>query len=75
MKLPYVEKVIDYMVPFLGNKRVLPYATLLVSDGKITKVIKTKEDQNGQYLVFKKKRYGIKNLGSLYCPRLQITEY
>lgn len=75
MKIPYLKKVIDYTVPVFGNKRILPYATLLVSDGENTKIIKTKEDQNGQYIVFKRKRYGIKNLGSLYCPRLQITEY
>ena len=31
-----IKKICDYTIPIFGNKRVLPYAKLLVSDG-ITK--------------------------------------
>lgn len=28
-----IKKICDYTIPIFGNKRVLPYAKLLVSDG------------------------------------------
>lgn len=73
--LPVIEKIIDYTIPLYGNKRRLPYATLLVSAGKVKKVIKTKEENGKAFFTLNRKRYGIKNNGSLYYPCLQVTEY
>lgn len=75
MRLPIIEKVINYTIPLYGNKRLFPYATLLVSDGKIKKVIKTKEEGGKTYFTFNRKRYGISNSGNLYSPCLHVMEY
>lgn len=73
--LPCIEKIIDYTIPFCGNKKLFPYATLLVCSGETRKVIKTKEDRNGSYFVFNRKRYRIANRDSLYSPKLEVTAY
>lgn len=72
---PCIEKIIDYTVPLYGNKRLFPYATLLVRSGETRKVIKTKEDGNGSYFVFNRKRYRMTNQGSLYSPKLEVAAY
>lgn len=75
MRLPIIKKVINYTIPLYGNKRLFLYATLLVSDGKNKKIIKTKEEGGKTYFTFNRKRYGIRNNGNLYFPCLQVTEY
>ena len=45
-----------------GNRHIMPYGTLLVTDGVDTKVCKTKgdlytDDCDYQYITFKRKRY------------------
>lgn len=67
-----IEKLIDYTIPLYGNKRVLPYGSLVVSDGIDKKVVDIKEDRGRQYFTFKRKRYYINNIGSLYNPNFQI---
>ncbi len=70
-----IKKVIDWTIPYFGNKRILPYGKLFVSDGKKEQFVKMKEDRNGSYITFNRKRYAIRNNGSLYSPKLQIVEY
>lgn len=72
---PVIEKVISWTIPLYGNKRTFPYAMLLVNDGKIKKIIRTKEDSIGSYITVNRKRYRIRNNGSLYCPNLEVAEY
>ena len=64
-----IEKIISWTIPLFGNKRIFAYGKLLVSDGK------TKEDSSGSYITFNRKRYRIRNNGSLYNPLLQVAAY
>lgn len=70
-----IEKVIDWTIPLFGNKRIFAYGKLLVSDGKKKRIVTMKEDYCGSYITFNRKRYRIKNNGSLYSPRLQVAAY
>lgn len=63
-----IKKICDYTIPIFGNKRVLPYAKLLVSDGITEKLRPIIDDGGRQYITFNRKRYYIKNAGSLYSP-------
>jgi len=67
-----IEKLIGYIIPLYGNKRVLPYGSLVVSDGIDKKIVDIKEDRGRWYFIFKRKRYYISNIGSLYNPHFQI---
>lgn len=71
---PYIEKIVDYTIPFYGNRRLFPYATLYICDGKNRRIIKTEEDVNGSYFIFNRKKYRVVNHGSLYNPKLQVAE-
>lgn len=73
--LPHIERVIDWTIPLYGNKRLFPYGTLKISDGKTKKVVKTKEEGGKTFFTFQRKRYLIKNIGSLYSPNLQVCEW
>lgn len=42
-----IKKICDYTIPIFGNKRVLPYAKLLVSDG-ITEKLRPIIDDGGK---------------------------
>ena len=56
-----IKKICDYTIPIFGNKRVLPYAKLLVSDGITEKLRPIIDDGGRQYITFNRKRYYIKN--------------
>ena len=60
-----IKKICDYTIPIFGNKRVLPYAKLLVSDGITEKLRPIIDDGGRQYITFNRKRYYIKNAGIL----------
>lgn len=63
----------NYTIPYCGNKRILPYGDLVVTDGSVTKLVKIKETDNGtQYFTFNRKRYEIRNAGKLYAPNFVI---
>ena len=70
-----IEKIINWTIPLFGNKRIFAYGKLLVSDGKTRRLVTTKEDSSGSYITFNRKRYRIRNNGSLYNPLLQVTAY
>lgn len=63
-----------YTIPMFGNKRLLPYGSLVVTDGQDTKTVVIKEDGAKQYFTFKRKRYYVKNEGSLYTPKFTIKK-
>ena len=68
-----INKILSYTVPMFGNKRSSPYATLEVTDGRETKIVKTKERNGDIYFTFRRMRCYIKNVGSLYSPKFVIT--
>ena len=70
-----IEKDIDWTIPLFGNKLIFAYGKLLVSDGKTRRFVTTKEDSNGSYITFNRKRYRIRNNGGLYNPLLQVEAY
>lgn len=70
-----IEKIISWTIPLFGNKRIFAYGKLLVSDGKTRRLVTTKEDSSGSYITFNRKRYRIRNNGSLYNPLLQVEVY
>ena len=67
-----IKKIIDYTIPLCGNKRIMPYGKLLVSDGEISKVVSIQGEPK-QFFTFTRKRYYIKNAGSLYAPKYEIA--
>ena len=69
-----IEKIIDYTIPLFGNKRILPYGKLLISDGKTRKICPIKDDGSRQYITFNRRRHYIRRKGSLYSPRYVFVE-
>jgi hypothetical protein len=63
-----------YTIPFDGNKRLFPYADLLVSDGICKKMVRTQEDGSRQYFTFNRKRYYVRREGDLYSARFVLDE-
>lgn len=65
-----IKSIIEWNIPYYGNKENEPYGKILVEhDGKL-KIIKFK---NGTF-IYKKKKYEIKNTGCLYNPNLIIQQ-
>lgn len=67
-----IEKIADYTVPLFGNKRILPYGSLIVTDGETTVTAKIRDEGGRQYITFKKRKYFVRNVGELYIPRYTI---
>lgn len=68
-----IEALKNYIVPFYGNKRILPYGDLVISDGESRKTVKIKDDGEKQYITFNRKKYYVRNIGSLYSPKFVIV--
>lgn len=66
--MPTILKLIDYTIPYYGNKRIMPYGKLLVDDGEVSKVVPIEDDGIYQYFTFNRKRFYVANVGSLYSP-------
>ena len=70
-------EVVDYTIPYYGNKRCHPYGTLRVTDGVITKLVKFGyKMENGKqvhYITFNRKRYEYAMTG-LYPISIKIKE-
>lgn len=67
-----IVEVRSYTIPYCRNKYLLPYADLLISNGTCKKWVKTKEDRNGTYFTFERKRYYIQNT-KLGVPKFDIV--
>lgn len=69
-----IEKVLNYTIPYCGNKRIFPYGDLVVTDGSEKKTCKIKDCTNSsrQYITFNRKRYYIRNAGTLHSPKYVI---
>lgn len=65
-----IEKVVNYTIPYCGNKRIQPYGNLIVTDGIERKTCKIKDYEHSarQYITFNRKRYDVRNAGTLYSP-------
>lgn len=72
----YIEKLINYTIPLYGNERILPYGTLRVYDDIIgnRKDVQIKEEGSKQYFTFNRKRYYVRNIGTLHFPKFEIVE-
>lgn len=66
-----IEKILSYTIPYCGNNRFLPYGKLLVNNGTERKICKIKDCKNymKQYITFNRKKYYVKNIGTLYSPK------
>ena len=72
-----VLQVKDYTIPLFGNKRPAPYGNLLVTDGKQMAWCKIRDEEGfpyRQYVVFRRKRFRVKNTGSLWTPKYEVGE-
>lgn len=67
-----VEKIKNYTIPQYGNNRILPYGDLTVTDGENRKTCKIQDDGANQYITFNRKRYYVRNAGTLYSPKFVI---
>lgn len=71
-------RIIEWVIPYFGNKHFMPYGTLLVTEGEHTQVCRTKGDRYdtvssiGQYVTFRRKRYKVINNGGLYSPQIVL---
>ena len=64
-------KVVEYIIPMYGNKRIFPYGTVKVTDGEITKFVKFSQDNKWlkPSFTYNRKRYFMNNIGSIYSPK------
>lgn len=62
----------NYTIPY-GGKRIFPYGDLVISDGENRKICKIQDEGAKQYVTFNRKRYYVRNAGSLYGPRFVIV--
>lgn len=67
-----IEELKGYTIPCYGNRRIQPYGDLVISDGESRKTVKIKDEGAKQYFTFNRKRYYIRNAGSLYSPKFII---
>lgn len=70
-------QVINWIIPYFGNSHIMPYGSLKVTDGKETKICKTKGDKvtdsiGYQYITFQRKRYKVINIGALSSPIIKL---
>ena len=61
-----VKRVIEWIIPYFGNRHTMPYGKLLVTDGESEKIVSTKGDTldsykryGCQYITFKRKTYEV----------------
>ena len=61
-----VKRVLEWTIPYFGNRHTMPYGKLLVTDGVDEKVVSTKGDMldsykryGCQYVTFKRKAYEV----------------
>lgn len=59
-----IKRILSWTIPFFGNHHIMPYGTILVTDGETEKACKTKGDLEWdnvgyQYITFKRKRYRV----------------
>jgi len=70
--------LLDYTIPMFGNRRCMPYGKLKVTDGVETKIVPIKDGDASvgyqQYFTFNRKRYYIRNDGSLHAPRYVVID-
>lgn len=59
-----IKRIVSWTFPFFGDRHMMPYGALEVTDGVDTKIVKTKGDtpdtfhiHNCQYVTFKRKAY------------------
>ena len=70
-----IRRVIEWTIPYFGNRHTMPYGKLLVTDGESEKVVSTKGDTldsynryGCQYIIFNRKPYAV----VIYCDEKNI---
>lgn len=63
-----IKKVLDWTIPFFGNDHIMPYGSLLVTDGNTERICRTKGDryydnEGYQYITFNRRRYEVLSSG------------
>lgn len=63
-----IKKVLSWTIPFFGNEHIMPYGSLLVTDGNTECVCRTKGDryydnEGYQYVTFNRRRYEVLSSG------------
>lgn len=71
-KMIKIEALKNYTIPYCGNKRIQPYGDLVIFDGECRKTCKIQDDGAKQYITFNRKRYYVRNAGTLYNPKFVI---
>lgn len=71
-KMIKIEALKNYTIPYYENKRIQPYGDLVISDGECRKTCKIQDDGAKQYITFNRKRYYVRNAGTLYIPKFVI---
>ena len=61
-----VKRVMEWTIPYFGNRHTMPYGKLLVTDGETEKIVSTKGDTldsyeryGCQYIIFNRKPYAV----------------
>lgn len=68
-----IQKIVSYTIPLFGNKQSIPYGSILIANDQEQKIVKIKDDGEKQYFLYRRKRYYIKNIGSLYSPHYVLV--
>lgn len=71
--MPTIKGIVEYIIPYFGNRRSLPYGKLIVSNGSHEKICPIMEDSYGQYVTFGRERRYLRNAGSLYSPVFEFA--
>ena len=63
-----IKKILSWTSPYFGNDHIMPYGSILVTDGTTERVCHTKGDRyydNGyQYITFNRRRYEVLSSGN-----------
>ena len=67
-------KILSYIIPYFGNRRILPYGKMEVEYNGERKTVKFGDvDSCGTFfIVFNRKRFYFRNVGGLYSPIFQF---
>lgn len=64
-----IKKILSWTIPFFGNDHIMPYGSLLVTDGQTEHVCRTKGDRywdndGYQYITFNRRSYEVIRVGN-----------
>lgn len=77
MQAPQILRIVKWVVPMFGNDFSEPYGTLEITDGATTRLCRTHQAAAGQayfpqYVCFNRRRWLVKNTGTLTHPQIGL---